>query len=150
MLELPVLRWRRLKHGPVCRYFELSGQAAKEIDFNSVNPNKGCRFYLRGPHDVMKVPRLNDQGLATPSVTTCNVRRKPVQMFLPVALAWLDENKGALLHHGWTMKELYRRNKSKQGIAWMAIWDKPMTEVSLKSDGVIRFWLKDRGINQTA
>ena len=34
----------------MCRYFEVLGQEAKEIDFNSVNPNKGCRFFGKAVH----------------------------------------------------------------------------------------------------
>lgn len=64
------------------------------------------------------------------------------------ALAWLADNKENLSRHGWTKPELYRRNKSKQGIAWLSIWEKPLMEVSLQENGVIRF--KDRDIIQTA
>lgn len=57
----------------------------------------------------------------------------------PVALAWLLEHRLALDAAGWTRAELYRRNKSKQGIAWLKLWDMAFILVYLHTDGVIEF-----------
>jgi hypothetical protein len=63
----------------------------------------------------------------------------------PVALAWLREHREALDKAGWTRAELYRRNKSKRGIAWHLIWDKPFSLAYLHESGVIEFECSDGG-----
>jgi len=69
----------------------------------------------------------------------------------PVALAWIREHRQALQCNGWTMAELYRRNKSR-GIAWCGLWEKPFLKVFLQPGGVIEFEciVLGRDIIQTA
>jgi hypothetical protein len=54
----------------------------------------------------------------------------------PVALSWLHEHRQRAKAAGWTMRELYRRNKSR-GICWCGLWDKPFFKAYLHDDGVI-------------
>lgn len=71
-----------------------------------------------------------------PSATT---PRKDKRRPSPVALAWLLEHRQALDDAGWTRAELYRRNKSKQGIAWLKVWDMAFILAYLHTNGVIEF-----------
>jgi len=105
---------------------------SREID---TNPDNGCRFFVKAIQGCMNA--------WAPRITTNNLPS-------PVAISWLAENKKALRGHGWTMSELYRRNKSKRGLAWLGLWQRTDLEVSLLSCGVIQFYLKDREIIQTA
>jgi hypothetical protein len=57
----------------------------------------------------------------------------------PIALAWLLEHRQALDKAGWTRAELYRRNKSSPGIAWLKLWDQALLLTHLHADGVIEF-----------
>ena len=69
----------------------------------------------------------------------------------PVALSWLHEHRQRAKAAGWTMRELYRRNKSP-GICWCSLWDKPFFKAFLHDDGVIEFEFIDGGrdVIQTA
>lgn len=49
----------------MCRYLELSGKEAKEIDFNVVDPNKGCHLSYETAHKPIAPPRMNDQRTTT-------------------------------------------------------------------------------------
>lgn len=69
----------------------------------------------------------------------------------PMALKWLLDNRVRLRLQGWSMAELFRRNKSR-GICWCNLWDMPFLEVYLHDDGVIEFECVSNGrdIIQTA
>lgn len=56
-----------------------------------------------------------------------------------VALTWLLEHRQALDDAGWTRAELYRRNKSKQGIAWLKLWEEAFSRAYLNENGTIEF-----------
>lgn len=125
-----------------CRYFELLEQETREIDFNSVNPDKGCRFFLKTTQgsDTIESVKLDDQSLVTQTnVIAGNLRRPQTKLPSPVALLWLLEHREALDKAGWMRPELYRRNKSKRGIAWLELWDKPFFMAYLHDSGVIEF-----------
>ena len=70
----------------------------------------------------------------------------------PVAVGWLQENRKALDSAGWTRAELYRRDKYRRGIAWLALWDESFSSASLRDDGTIVFLCSIHGRNfvQTA
>lgn len=147
----------------LCRYFETIGQEAKEIDFNKVDPVTGCNCFTPMPAErraenleALNLPELpsgDDPDWITPAMylkpTTRGkgIRRKPS----PVALEWLQENRTALKEAGWTMRELYRRNKV-EGICWSGVWGKPFFKAYLHDDGVIEFEFVDGGrdVIQTA
>jgi len=137
----------------VCRYFETVGQTAKEIDFNKVDPLHGCGFYAvrqnthdfcfnDSPFEESGSPSCDDKPVARP--ITCR------EKISPVALEWLREQRQALKVAGWTMAELYRRNKSR-GIAWARVWDKMGMTATLQGE-VITITFDDNGrtIKQTA
>jgi hypothetical protein len=69
----------------------------------------------------------------------------------PVALSWLHEHRQRAKAAGWTMRELYRRNKSR-GICWCSLWDKPFFKAYLHDDGVIEMEcvIAGRDVIQTA
>jgi TubC N-terminal docking domain len=127
----------------MCRYFELLGQEAKEIDFYSVDPNKGCRFFLKSTHSIISTPKAAElidlSEMTQSSVVTSNIRSTSINLPSPIALAWLLEHRDALDKAGWTRPELYRRNKSKRSIAWLKLWDMPFLQVYLHDSGVIEF-----------
>ena len=78
--------------------------------------------------------------------------QNPVRLMpSPVALEWLRDHRQELRQVGWTMAELYRRNKS-QGICWAGIWDKPFFKAYLHDDGIIECEFVDGGrdVIQTA
>ncbi|MBU0664375.1 MAG: hypothetical protein KJ990_07530 [Proteobacteria bacterium] len=79
--------------------------------------------------------------------TPCKKRVLPS----PVALTWLRDHRQALKAAGWTMRELYRRNRSR-GICWCSLWDKPFFKAYLHDDSVIEMEcvIAGRDIIQTA
>ncbi len=130
---------------------EQSREEAKGIDFNTVAPNSGSQLFvepLQGTRDATRIER--SVVTKTEHVTLDRARRTEVKLPSPVALAWLKKNKEALRCNGWTAAELFRRNKSKQGLAWIGIWQRIDLEPLLLAGGVIQFFLKDRGTIQTA
>jgi len=126
-----------------CRYFELLGQEAREIDFNSIDPNKGCRFFIKTARNMISTKKIKELGklsvTAQTTIAVSSIHRTSVKLPSPVALAWLLENRCALDKAGWTRPELYRRNKSERGIAWLDLWDNPFFMVYLHNSGVIEF-----------
>jgi hypothetical protein len=79
------------------------------------------------------------------------VKKKPSRVFIsPVAVEWLREHRQALKAAGWTMRELYRRNRSR-GLAWARVWDKMGMTATLQGE-VITITFDDNGrtIKQTA
>jgi hypothetical protein len=56
-----------------------------------------------------------------------------------VALEWLLKNRQELDDAGWTRAELYRRNKSKIGLAWLKLWEEAFSRAYLHEDGTIEF-----------
>lgn len=138
-----------------CRYFELLGQEAREIDFNFVNPDEGCRFFLKATqgNDTIESVKLDNQSLVTQAdIMAGNLHRPQTKLPSPVALLWLLEHREALSKAGWTRPELYRRNVSKRGIAWLELWDKPFFMAYLHDSGVIEFEysINGRDVFQTA
>lgn len=112
-----------------------SSYPSKEID---TNPDDGCRYFVKVGQGAMKA--------SAPRVT----RKNSLSL---VAVSWLAENKKALKDYGWTMPELYRRNKWKRGIAWLKIWDKKGLSVDISPDGCMVFSFpgtNGRMIRQTA
>ncbi len=69
----------------------------------------------------------------------------------PVALTWLRDHRQELRQVGWTMAELYRRNKSP-GICWCKLWDAPFLKTYLHESGIIEFEcvIAGRDCRQTA
>ncbi|KAF0189315.1 MAG: hypothetical protein FD168_570 [Desulfobulbaceae bacterium] len=135
----------------MCRYFETIGQAAKEIDFNVIDPVTGCRCYSPRsftPELVSTIKRQrlhgDDPGYILFGSSTMQISTKQVERISPSAAAWLKENKVQLRRHGWTMAELYRRNISP-GIAFSPIWEKPFLKATLLDSGAIEFEFIDGG-----
>jgi hypothetical protein len=56
----------------------------------------------------------------------------------PIARMWLEKKRSELRAAGWTMAELYRRNRSR-GIAWTDVWDMELLSAIIESDGCISF-----------
>lgn len=137
----------------MCRYFEQLGQESREIDFKAVNPDNGCRFYQEAVQESDIAPQTSKQGVAIPTaVLTCKTNKRGVELPSPVATAWLLEHREELKGSGWTAGELWRRNKSKRGIAWISMWKRRGLQVDLTRGGVIQFGFPStRGsIRQTA
>jgi hypothetical protein len=132
-----------------CRVPESIGRVSLEIDWNVVDPVHGCGCYEPDAKRITardKEPGfcLNDSPLEEstggPSCDDKPVAR-PIpcrEKISPVALSWLREQRQALKAAGWTMRELYRRNRSK-GLAWSGIWDQPLLKVYLHDSGIIEF-----------
>ena len=110
-------------------------QTIKEIDFNKIAINTGCEHPCIEP----SLPPFKKANKIRPS---------------PIAIAWLLKHREALDKAGWTRAELYRRNKSKLGIAWFPLWNKAFLKFYLHNSGVIEFKCGDnghgRGFSQTA
>ncbi|MBV5339416.1 MAG: hypothetical protein J0665_07640 [Deltaproteobacteria bacterium] len=89
-------------------------------------------------------PMCDDKALA---------RMKQVHTSMSfIAISWLAVNRAHLKAAGWTMRELYRRNKSK-GIAWAGLWDMPGLTVTIEGSGCISFYFQaatGQKIKQTA
>jgi hypothetical protein len=104
----------------------------------------GCwhRAFHLGAEESAGAPWCDDKP--TPAPPTCENQGGPScapKMGIrisPVALKWLRENRQALQCNGWSMAELYRRNKSR-GIAWVGLWDQTGLSVAIESGGVISF-----------
>ncbi len=101
----------------------------------------------------LKKPALPQAGGAELSVTgqtsaTAGKQGKPPA----VAKIWLIKHRQELKVFGWSAGELWRRNKSKRGLAWMLVWKRPGLQVDLTTDGVIQFiFPSTRGtVKQTA
>ena len=77
---------------------------------------------------------VKQSGISRPPVN-----RKSDARISPVALKWLLEHRQVLDRAGWTRAELYRRNKSKQGIAWLKLWEKAFILAYLHDSGEIEF-----------
>jgi hypothetical protein len=134
----------------LCRYPESIGRVALEIDWSVVDPVHGCGCYEPDAKRITardKEPdfRFNDfpfeESTGGPWCDDKPVAR-PIspcrEKISPVALEWLREHHQALQAAGWTMRELYRRNRSK-GLAWSGIWDQPLLKVYLHDNGIIEF-----------
>jgi hypothetical protein len=133
------------------------GRVALEIDWNVVDPGHGCGCYEPDAKRITardKKPDFCFDKTPFEGVAGCEPEeKKPPRVFIsPVAVKWLAGNRQALKAAGWTMRELYRRNRSK-GLAWVSLWDQPGLSVALESGGVISFhFLTTTGqkIRQTA
>jgi len=129
----------------MCRYFETIGQAAKEIDFNVIDPVTGCKCYMARaftPELVSSITRQrlhgDDPGYVLLDSSKKEIRAKQVERISIVAAAWLNENKVQLRLHDWTMAELYRRNLSR-GIAWSPVWSMFGLTITIEGTGCICF-----------
>jgi hypothetical protein len=100
------------------------------------------RAFHIGAEESTGAPPSDDKP--TPAPTACENQdgqscgHQMGMRISPVALSWLCENRRVLQCNGWTMAELYRRNKSR-GIAWVGLWDHPGLSVAIESGGVISF-----------
>jgi hypothetical protein len=145
----------------LCRYPESIGRAALEIDWNVVDPVHGCGCY---EPDVKRIairdkepdfcfnnspfeespgcPSCDDQVVAAPMPCKKKISN--------VALSWLRDHRQALKAAGWSMRELYRRNRSR-GVAWARVWDKEGMTAILRGE-VIEVAFQDgwKVVQQTA
>lgn len=66
--------------------------------------------------------------------------------------AWLLPRLSALTLAGWTRPELFRRNRARRGIAWLALWADKAATADLTAEGCIRFTITrgGRACTQTA
>jgi hypothetical protein len=133
----------------LCRYPESMGRVALKIDWNALDPGHGCGCY---DPDVKRIAArdaepgfcFNDSwGEKSSGSPSCDdkpvVRPIPCrEKISPVALSWLRKNRVQLHRDGWSMAELYRRNKSG-GIAWAGLWEQPLLKAYLLDNGVIEF-----------
>jgi len=116
------------------------------------------------PAGMPEGPRLNDVDPGIPSTGPCLICGVPLDQdgaecwhrafhlrtttpappkprnvgISPIALSWLRENRAELKQYGWTMAELYRRNKSR-GIVWVKLWSMPGLSVAIEGTGCISF-----------
>ena len=128
--------WKRLPDGiEKCLFSAMRSPANSEGQW--ANPGIHWRENSKWPHLSQHDPSCQP------------LRKKQCRRPSPVALAWLLEHREELRQAGWTMPELYRRNKSK-GIIWLSQWSNPNVDVSLMPGGGIVFLFTDRGIRQTA
>ncbi|MDA3832350.1 MAG: hypothetical protein PF495_03040 [Spirochaetales bacterium] len=127
----------------MCRYFETIGESAKEIDSGVVDVDNGCKCYkARAVEPVAsnthRPQRGDDLRWMPPTDSSPTKSKAKKKKPSPVAINWLKDHRQELKSKGWTMPELYRRNKS-QGLAWVALWNKKTPEITIKTDGVIVF-----------
>jgi hypothetical protein len=90
--------------------------------------------FISNPAGIPKLHLVNGNTHLKPTLDPAREKKcKPS----PVALEWLLKNRQALDDAGWTRAELYRRNKSKQGIAWLKLWEEAFSLAYLHIDGTI-------------
>lgn len=53
--------------------------------------------------------------------------------------AWILPRVPDLTRAGWTRPELFRCNRARRGIAWLALWADKAANADLTTDGCIRF-----------
>lgn len=102
------------------------------------------RAFHCGLEKAAGAPSDDEQTAPAPATCRCQIS--------PVALAWLQGHRQQLRAAGWTMADLYRRNKSR-GIAWVGLWDMPGLSVAIESGGAISFNFQDvtgKRLRQTA
>ena len=90
---------------------------------------------------VRSIPPTGDNS---PRTDTRRLTPKRAETIPPAAKEWLQDHRQELKAAGWSMRELYRANRSR-GIAWVAIWDKHFLKVYLHDNGVIFFEFIDSG-----
>jgi hypothetical protein len=139
----------------LCRYPESMGRVALELDWNIVDIVNGCGCYQPDAKRITardKEPDFCFDKTPFEGVAGCEpVKKKTSRVFIsPVAVEWLREHRQALKAAGWTMRELYRRNRSR-GLAWARVWDKMGMTATLQGE-VITITFDDNGrtIKQTA
>lgn len=145
----------------MCCYPQNLGRVALEIDWNVVDPAHGCGCYnpdvaritARDKEFDERVAQERNQCLDGPSHDDRAEAQHPLnrESISPVALTWLLEHRQQLKTAGWTVAEIYRRNKSR-GIAWCGLWEQPFLKVTLLESGVIEFEavISGKDIVQTA
>jgi hypothetical protein len=78
-------------------------------------------------------------------------RQKPAQVSpsdlvaFVAGFTWLLPRLSALTLAGWTRPELFRRNRARRGIAWLARWADKDASAHLAADGCIRFTIARGG-----
>ena len=130
--KVPPTRTWTAGNSYICKCGQLTGWRVDDQPFCPV-----C-FY-----DYQHGPDLEDNR-PTPGETPQHAIKNKTKPS-PVALAWLFDHRQLLDDAGWTRAELYRRNKYKQGIAWLKLWDKAFLLAYLHDDGVIEFECSSNG-----
>jgi len=117
------------------RAFHL-GEESPKVDCPNPPPKIGTATSSPESEKATAGPRRDDQapGILPQARERINV----------VAVTWLRENRQELKRHGWTMRELYRRNISP-GILFSPIWEKPFLKTTLLDHGDIEFEFVDAG-----
>ncbi len=144
----------------LCRFPESIGRVVLELDWNIVDIVNGCGCYET---DVKRIAIrdaepdfcFDDSPFEESGSPSCD--QQPVtahpscrEKISPVALKWLREHHQELKAAGWTMRELYRRNRSR-GLAWARVWDKAGMVATMR-EGVLAIEFQDGGkvVRQTA
>lgn len=84
-------------------------------------------------------------------VQAIHTRQKPAQVSpsdlvaFVAGFTWLLPRLSALTLTGWTRPELFRRNRARRGIAWLALWADKDASAHLAADGCIRFTITRGG-----
>jgi len=115
--------------------FHLKGDSPK-LDYPKQPPKLGATPSSPESEKAAAAPRLNDQAPG--------IQPHAPERINAVAAAWLRENRQELKRHGWSCRELYRRNISP-GILFSPIWTKPFLRVTLLDHGAVEFEFVDAG-----